>query len=87
MMPVARVQNYSDVSSDPQVLANDYVVEVDHPTAGRVRVVGLPVKLSKTPGRIRSTAPELGQHTEDILLDVGGYSWEEISALRDDGVI
>jgi crotonobetainyl-CoA:carnitine CoA-transferase CaiB-like acyl-CoA transferase len=87
MMPVAQVQNYADVSSDPQVLANDYVVEVDHPTAGRVKVVGLPVKLSKTPGRIRSTAPELGQHTEEILLDVGGYSWEEISDLRNDGVI
>jgi CoA:oxalate CoA-transferase len=87
MMPVALVQNYADVSSDPQVLANDYVVEVDHPTAGRVKVVGLPVKLSKTPGKVRSTAPELGQHTEEILLEVGDYSWEEISELRNDGII
>lgn len=87
MMPVAAVQNYADVASDPQVLANDYVVDFEHPTAGRIKYVGLPVKLSKTPGRIRMPAPELGQHTEEILLEVGSYNWEEIAEMKNEGII
>jgi crotonobetainyl-CoA:carnitine CoA-transferase CaiB-like acyl-CoA transferase len=47
--------------------------------------VGLTVDLSKTPGRVRSSAPEMGQHTEEILMELGGYTWEEISALKDSG--
>ena len=53
--------------SDPQTLARDMVAEVDHPAAGTTRVVGVPIKLSETPGGIRRPAPRHGEHTEEVL--------------------
>ncbi len=81
-VPVEAVNDYDDLTSDCQVGANDYIVEVDHPSHGRVKAVGIPIRLSETPGKIRRLAPEFGQHTEEVLLEAG-YSWEEITALRD----
>jgi crotonobetainyl-CoA:carnitine CoA-transferase CaiB-like acyl-CoA transferase len=80
------VQDYYDVLQDPQVLANDYVVEFDHPVAGRVKVIGYPIRFSETPMRIQREAPEFGQHTEEVLME-HGYSWDEIAQLRSEGVI
>jgi len=80
------VRDHLEVADDPQVLANEYVVTVEHPHLGPIRVPGIPVKLSETPGRIRSTAPELGQHTEEVLLELG-YSWEDLDRLRTSEVI
>jgi crotonobetainyl-CoA:carnitine CoA-transferase CaiB-like acyl-CoA transferase len=69
------------------VQANDYIVEIDHPQCGKTKMVGVPVQLSETPGSVRAPAPELGQHTEEILLDVLGWEWDRISALREKKVI
>ena len=80
----ARVQDYAEIAKDPQALANGYIVEVERPGAEPVRMVATPVQMSKTPGRIRSLAPELGQHTEEVLLEAG-YGWEEIEALAREG--
>ena len=80
------VNTISEVIGDPQVLANDYVIDFDHPTWGKTKAVGLPVNFSKTPGAIRSSAPELGLHTEEILLHIG-YTMDEIAALREQEVI
>ena len=80
------VQDYEALSRDPQVLANGYIVEVERPDGPPVRMVATPVQLSKTPTRIRGLAPELGQHTEEVLIEAG-YSWEEIDALRGEGAI
>jgi len=80
------VQDYEDVSRDPQALANDYIVDVPRPDGPPVRMVSTPVQLSKTPARIRGLAPELGQHTEEILLKAG-YTWDDIDALRSEGVV
>jgi len=77
----------ADLPEDPQVRANDYVVDFEHPQHGKTRVLGVPVRLGETPGSVRAPAPELGQHTEEILLDVLGYDWERITALRERGVI
>ena len=82
---VAPVQDYAELAEDPQVIANEYVVTVDDPIHGKVRVPGIPVKLSKTPGRVTKLAPELGQHTEEVLQEVLGMSWEEIAQLREEG--
>jgi crotonobetainyl-CoA:carnitine CoA-transferase CaiB-like acyl-CoA transferase len=82
----ARVQDYEEIARDPQVLANEYIVDVPREGGPPMRMVSTPVQLSKTPPRIRSMAPELGQHTEEVLLEAG-YSWEEIEALREAGVI
>ncbi|MFC2069678.1 CaiB/BaiF CoA transferase family protein, partial [Chloroflexota bacterium] len=81
----APVNNYADVAADPQVIANDYIVDFDHPREGSVKVVGLPVKLSKTPGKIRMAAPELGQHNEEVLLELG-YSQSDIAKIRKEGI-
>jgi crotonobetainyl-CoA:carnitine CoA-transferase CaiB-like acyl-CoA transferase len=81
------VNTVDDLPSDPQVLANQYVTDFDHPGFGATQVVGLPVRLSETPGSIRLPAPEFGQHTEEVLTDLLGYSWERVAELREAGVI
>ncbi len=81
------VQDYYEVLEDEQVLENNYVVDFDHPAAGPIKVMGYPVRFSETPAQVKSEAPEFGQHTEEVLLDDGGMTWEEIAALREEGVI
>lgn len=81
------VNTVDDLGTDPQVLANGYVADFDHPAFGKTQVVGLPVRLSETPGSIRLPAPEFGQHTEEILTETLGYSWEKVAQLKDGGVI
>jgi crotonobetainyl-CoA:carnitine CoA-transferase CaiB-like acyl-CoA transferase len=81
------VNTLSDLVSDPQVLANDYIVEFPHPSRGPTKMLGVPVRLSRTPGSIRLPAPEFGQHTEEVLLEVCGYTWKEISEMKDQEVI
>jgi crotonobetainyl-CoA:carnitine CoA-transferase CaiB-like acyl-CoA transferase len=85
--PYAPVNDYNDVVNDPQILANEYVVEIDHAAFGQTKTVGFPVQFSETPAFIQSGAPEFGQHTEEILMEVLGYSWEEIARLRDQGAL
>lgn len=77
------VQTISDLVDDPQVWANEYLVEFNHRVLGSMKFMGLPVQFSKTPGAARPEAPEFGQHTEEVLIEVGGYSWEEIVGLKE----
>jgi crotonobetainyl-CoA:carnitine CoA-transferase CaiB-like acyl-CoA transferase len=84
---VSVVNSVDDLPDDPQVVANGYVAAFDHPVHGPTKVVGVPVRLSETPGSIRLPAPEFGQHTEEVLLDVLGYTWDEIARLREADVI
>ena len=80
------VQSLTELPDDPQVIANDYITEVDHPDLGRVKLANHPVTYGATPHSIRSVAPELGQHTEEVILELG-YTWEDIVHLQDRGVI
>jgi crotonobetainyl-CoA:carnitine CoA-transferase CaiB-like acyl-CoA transferase len=82
----APVQAYSDLPDDPQVQANSYLVEVPNEDGPPVRMVPTPVGLSRTPVRLRALAPELGQHTDDVLREAG-YSPEEIESLRREGAV
>ncbi len=66
----------TDLANDAQALANDYITEIDHPSIGKIKVVGNPVLFSATPVKVDGYAPEFGQHTEEVLLDAGGYTWE-----------
>jgi formyl-CoA transferase len=81
------VNTISELPGDPQVIANDYIVEHEIPEIGKTKVVGLPIILSETPGEARGHAPELGQHTEEILTEMLGYSWDDIARLRESGAI
>lgn len=83
---VAPVQDYAAVAADPQVLANGYIQEVSDPRYGAVRMVALPVTVNGEPLPVRGLAPELGAHTEEVLLEAG-YTWQELESLREQGVI
>jgi crotonobetainyl-CoA:carnitine CoA-transferase CaiB-like acyl-CoA transferase len=80
------VQTYPEVIADPQARANGFFVPIDHPTYGRMEVIANPINLSKTPATIRKPAPELGQHTEEVLLE-HGYTWEDITRFKGQGII
>ncbi len=80
------INTVDEACNDPQVIANNYVTEMDHPILGHTRVLGVPVSFSKSPAAPRSPAPEFGQHTEEVLLELG-YSWDDIVQLREGGVL
>ena len=69
-IPVGPVQTYDEVFADPQVTAREMVAEIEHPLAGRMRTLGIPVKLSATPGALRRPAPLLGEHTREVLEEL-----------------
>lgn len=81
----ARVQTSVEVVTDPQALANDFFVDLNHPV-GKMKVVATPVKFLQNPATVRTGAPEVGQHNEEILLDLG-YSWDDIAQLKEQEVI
>ena len=85
-IPVGVVNNLAQVVEHPQVKARGALVTMDHPTAGKVRMAGPSVRLSQTPGSIRTPSPKLGQHTEEVLRDLLGLSADEIAGMRAAGV-
>jgi crotonobetainyl-CoA:carnitine CoA-transferase CaiB-like acyl-CoA transferase len=85
-VPCGRVMNLAEVFADPQVLAQEMVLEIEHPGHGPVRMTGFPVKLSATPARLRHPAPALGEHTDAVLRDLG-YDVARIAGLHRGGVI
>ncbi|MYB42351.1 MAG: CoA transferase [Chloroflexi bacterium] len=84
-IPCGPVYDYAGVAAEPQHWQNGYLVELDHPTFPNHRTIGMSVQLSETPGGVRGPAPELGQHTEEVLLELG-YDWPDIEQLHDKGV-
>ena len=82
----APVRSLDQAVADPQVHHNEMVVEVTHPVLGRFRTIGIPIKLSETPGQLRLPPPELGEHTDDVLTEAE-YSREEIQRLRAEGAV
>jgi crotonobetainyl-CoA:carnitine CoA-transferase CaiB-like acyl-CoA transferase len=85
-IPYSVPQNLAQVIDDPQVRANDFFLQVEHPVRGKIEVLNSPVKMSETPATYRMSAPEFGQHTEEVLLEAG-YSWEDIATFRDNEVV
>ena len=81
------IRDYLEVVSDPQVMENEFIVEYDHPSLGKLKEIGFPVKLGKAPMTIREPAPRLGQHTDEILTDLLEMSGKEIDSLRDRDII
>jgi len=82
----APAKTLGEVMADPQTRARAAFTKIEHPEAGEIEIVDTPVKFGRATVGARGPAPELGQHTEQVLLDAG-YGWDEIGALRDAGVI
>jgi crotonobetainyl-CoA:carnitine CoA-transferase CaiB-like acyl-CoA transferase len=86
-VPCGSVRDVGEVIEDPHLAARDMIQPVEHPTLGQVRVLGVPIKLSDTPGAVRSAPPMLGQHTDAILTGDLGFSQDEVGKMRGNGVI
>jgi crotonobetainyl-CoA:carnitine CoA-transferase CaiB-like acyl-CoA transferase len=85
-VPAGPIYRMSEVMEDPQVRDRAMVVEVEHPKTGRIRVNGVPLKFSETPGGVVSPPPMLGEHSEVVLRELGCEA-AEIAGLRRDGVV
>jgi formyl-CoA transferase/CoA:oxalate CoA-transferase len=85
-VPCGSVRDIPEVLADPQLAAREMIVPLEHATAGTIRLLGVPVKLSDTPGRVSTPPPRLGEHTEAILRGLG-FDPGRIQALRTEGAI
>jgi crotonobetainyl-CoA:carnitine CoA-transferase CaiB-like acyl-CoA transferase len=85
-VPCAPVNTLDNVLTDPQTLVRDMIVDIPHPLIPDLKLLGLPVKLSASPGDVRLPPPLKGQHTEEVLIDLG-YSAADIRAFRERQVI
>jgi formyl-CoA transferase len=86
-IPCGPVNNMQSLFADPQVLHRGMVAEVPHPTIGTLRLAGIPLKYSETPGAIRLPPPLLGEHTDEILTEVLGYSPGMVEELKHQGAV
>ena len=85
-VPCGPINNVGQTFADPQVQQLEMTPTVNHPRRGPLKVVGQAIKMSRTPSHAHSPTPDAGQHSEDVLAEVG-YSAEEIAQLKEDGVI
>ena len=86
-IPCGPINNLEQVLNEPQILAREMVVDIDVPVAGPTKVTGVPIKLSETPGAVRTPPPTLGQHTEEVLESVLGMDEAQRNVLREEGVV
>jgi crotonobetainyl-CoA:carnitine CoA-transferase CaiB-like acyl-CoA transferase len=75
------------VVMDPHVQAREMIVSVEDPEAGTVKMAGVPIKLSGTPGKVQGRAPRLGEHSEEILAEWLGLTADAVARLRREGVV
>jgi crotonobetainyl-CoA:carnitine CoA-transferase CaiB-like acyl-CoA transferase len=80
----APVYDYRDLAADPQPWENGYLAWAEHPEWGRIGVVGSPIRFSETPSTASVLTPEIGQHTEEVLVEAG-FTWDELEELRAEG--
>lgn len=86
-IPCAPINTVDKVINDPQVNFRNMIVESEHPVAGKIKMAGVPVKMSETPGAVERPAPLLGQHTEEILKEFFDFSPEQVKGLQDRKVL
>ena len=85
-MPCGPINDFAQALEDPHYKARGMIEEVDHPILGRMKMLGIPTKFSKTPGSVETAAPTLGQDTDAVLRDIG-IPQERISQLRSTGAV
>ena len=81
------ILSMEEVGTLPQAILNRYILEVDHPDMGHIKTTGFPIDFSEASCEIKRPAPQFGQHTEEVLSEIAGYTWEEITQLKDAGAI
>ena len=86
-IPMGAINNIAQLVEHPQVKARGSLVEMDHPRAGKVRMVGTPFRMSRTPGSVRTPAPKIGEHTDQVMREFMGLSEQRIAELRDRKVL
>ncbi|HEX7364697.1 MAG TPA: CoA transferase [Dehalococcoidia bacterium] len=86
-LPVAPVNRLSELTNDRQIMENNYIMDFDHPRLGKIQMPGYPIHFSKTNAITKIAAPDLGEHTDNVLKEIGGYSDDDIARFRKEGVI
>lgn len=81
-IPCAPINTVDKIVNDPHIKAREMIVDLEHPVAGHMKVPGVPIKMSATPGSVDTPAPLLGQHTDELLKELLGLSKEQIDELR-----
>ena len=81
------INRVTDLQNDPQILENGYLIDFEHPTLGRIKIPGYPGHFSEGFAQTTSAAPDLGEHTEEVLMTLGGYSQVEITQMREEGIV
>src|SRR5699024_5768446 len=86
-IPCGPVLNFDEIYTDQHVLAREQLIEMEHPSAGKIKMTGIPIKLSDTPGSVKTPPPLLGQHTKEILKKINNLNEDQIVNLEKSGVI
>ena len=86
-VPAAKVNNFAEALSNPQILHREMVVEQEHPVSGKYKAAGNPIKMSDTEDETFAPAPTLGQHNREVLMGLLDYSENEVAALEKEGAI
>jgi len=86
-LPYSPINNMKEICEDPHIEYRKMLVEIDQPGIGKMTIAGSPIRLSETPGEVYAPAPLLGQHSDEVLREILGYSPEEIESLNKEGVI
>ncbi len=86
-IPSGKINTIEQVFTHPQTMARDMLVEIEHPTAGLLKLAGIPFAMSETPAKVRLAPPTLGQHTDEVLRERLGYDHDTIEQLRRDGIV
>tara|TARA_A100001037_G_scaffold306870_1_gene357885 strand:+ start:7584 stop:8774 length:1191 start_codon:yes stop_codon:yes gene_type:complete len=86
-VPCGPIRNIQELTKDPQIKHRDMIVEIEHAKTGVLKMMGIPVKLSKTPGKVLLPPPLLGEHTDEILTEIIKYTKSDIDSLREEKII
>jgi CoA:oxalate CoA-transferase len=86
-LPYSPINNMKDICEDPNIAYRKMLVDIDQPGVGKLKIAGSPIRLSETPGEVYAPAPLLGEHSQQVLQEILGYSQEAIDKLIEEGVI